>query len=120
MARQADKSSVRQRAFKLMDEHSSLSRADTIKLLMDFCDVQKSYAATLFQSHRTKHSKDKSSSRYTTIFHVRDFRHNKSVSPYIATSVKANPAKGEAKTKEEAITQYIEDNASKSDLAKQL
>ncbi len=81
MARIADPTSKRQRAFSLIEKQPNIKRAPMLDIIMAELGVSKGYANTLFESHRTE---QKMHGLVTEIFFIRDVRDGYIVEPFIS------------------------------------
>ena len=82
MARTADSTSKRQRAFVIIDEHPNIKRRDCLPILMSTLDISPSYANTLFESWRQK---QKDEGLFTPTYFFKDVHNGYIVDPFIST-----------------------------------
>jgi len=117
MARKIDKKSTRQKVFGYLDKHTNQPRAFVVdKVMVDF-GIGKSYAMTLYQSHRAQ---SKESGFLTEVFTIRDMKEGKAVDPYMSSMHKPNPAKEDSVSKKAALKKYEKDLTTRITKAKKL
>jgi hypothetical protein len=105
MARTADKNSVRQQGFKILDELRGTKREDAIDILMKKLDIGKSYAATIHATHRTL---DKERGLLVTYYSVEEYKDGKKVVPYLKKTTAYRPSSLlQRLTKKEAIEAWM-------------
>ena len=117
MARKADKSSVRQRAFAVLTANSDKPRSELLdKLMVDF-GVSESYAKTLYQHHRAA---DKEAGNLTEVYQIRDHKDGATVDPYVFTKHVSSPSAIEPTTKAKAIKAYVRELQNRTKSAEKL
>jgi len=117
MARKPDKSSTRQQVFAYLDKQLNKPRGEVVDAIQTKYNIDKPYAATLYQAHRAE---GKKSGQFTEIFVVRDSKDGKRVDPYISTHFAAKPGTDEATTLKDAKAKYEGDLKNRITKAKKL
>lgn len=110
MARKADPNSVRQRAFKRLDDLKNVKRENAIAILKNEFSIGDSYAATVYASHRTI---NKNSGTMPQVFTVRDMKDGKPVKPYMKVENTFTPSPASSKTPAQAKAKYLRKQNSK-------
>jgi len=103
MARTINKNSNRQKAFKYLDGQLDKDRNVVVAAVMKRFDMGKSYAATLYQDHR---SQTIEAGDMTKIFVVRDTKDGKTIAPHITSHYVSTPEDGAATTVAQAKKAY--------------
>jgi len=103
MARKADKNSIRQQAFKLLNKLTEDKREDVLKILMARFKIGYSYAATLYASHRTI---NKENGTMAKVYTVKDTKDGKPCTPYMKITNTFNPDRDASLTRDLAIAKY--------------
>lgn len=117
MARKIDKKSTRQKVFGYLEKHTKQPRSFVVeKVMVDF-GIGKSYAMTLYQSHRAQ---SKKSGHLTEVFTIRDMKEGKAVDPYMSSMHTPNPVKNDATSKKLALKKYEKDLTTRITKAKKL
>lgn len=117
MARKIDKQSKRQRVFAYLDTVTDRDRGEVVEQIMADFDMGRSYAMTLYQSHRAQ---SKEAGALTKVYKVRDRKDGKDVAPYMSTKFVATAADSDATDKKTAVTNYEADLTSRIAKAKKL
>lgn len=107
MARKASDSSIRQRAFVLLDSVSDKPRQDAVKFLMDELGITKlSYAKTLYQQHRALRIKE---GTFKPVYVVKTTKNNEAVKPYVDVSYvpESGMNDGMCLTERDALINYL-------------
>jgi len=117
MARKKDPSSIRQRAFNMLDNMKNVKRENALKALMAAFGIGESYAATLHAAHRTI---NKETGVMVKVYSVRDVKDGKPCEPYLKEENTFMPDDNAALSPEEAVEQYQKILENKIEIAAQL
>jgi hypothetical protein len=101
MARQADEDSVRQKAFRTLDNLRTQERKIAISIIKALFNLGDHYADSLYATHRQM---GKDAGLYTTTYLVRE----KKGKPYLATHVVFEPAPDAFTCAEDAKVAYLD------------
>ena len=103
MARTINANSTRQKAFKYLDKQLDKDRNVVVSAVMKKFDMGKSYAATLYQDHR---SQAIDAGKMTQVYVVRDTKDGKAISPHITSHYVSTPDADASTTAKKAVTAY--------------
>jgi len=88
MARPANKNSVRQQGFKILDSLTHVKREYAIETLKEMFGIGDSYSATIYASWRTL---NKENGNIIKVYTVKDMKDGKPVKPFIRIQNVFNP-----------------------------
>jgi hypothetical protein len=117
MARKKDPNSVRQRAFKMLDNLKNVKREKALEILKEAFSIGDSYAATLHAAHRTI---NKQNGDMVKVYTVRDIKDGKPVKPYLKVENTFNPPDGACLSPDDAKAKYLEELDKKITMASRL
>ena len=103
MARTINANSNRQKAFKYLDGQLDKDRNVVVTAVMKKFTMGKSYAATLYQDHR---SQAIDAGKMTKVFVVRDTKDGKAIAPHITSHYVSTPETDASTTAKKAVTAY--------------